>query len=48
MSVMVVLIDTNILLDCFISRQPFVDNAKKVLKILMTWKTVYRLNAPEW
>jgi predicted nucleic acid-binding protein len=30
---MVVLIDTNILLDCFISRQPFVDNAKKVLRL---------------
>jgi len=30
---MVILIDTNILLDCFISRQPFVDNAKNVLRL---------------
>ena len=30
---MVILIDTNIIMDCFISRQPFVDNAKKVLRL---------------
>jgi len=30
---MVILIDTNILLDCFISRQPFVDNAKNILRL---------------
>ena len=30
---MVILIDTNIILDYFISRQPFVDNAKNVLRL---------------
>jgi len=30
---MVILIDTNVILDCFISRQPFVGNAKNILRL---------------
>ena len=30
---MVILIDTNIILDYFIARQPFMDNADKVLRL---------------
>jgi len=33
MSVMVILIDTNIILDYLIARQPFMDNADKVLRL---------------